>query len=190
MGEFSAGELEGWEERAFAGRTEYRIVEVDGRSALRAQSHGAASGLVKEAQVDLRQTPFLRWSWKVERALAGLDERSKGGDDYAARVYVILSGGLRFWETRSLNYVWSGSQPRGSSWPNAFAGNNVVMLAIAGKEDPTGQWMSVKRDLREDLRRYLGVEVERIDAVALMTDTDNSGQSTSAYYGDISFTAD
>lgn len=189
VGRFSAGDLQGWESKSFAGKTEYTLVETNGRRALRAVSRATASGIYREIAVDLKRTPFLNWSWKVNNVLEGVNERSKSGDDYPARVYVVVSGGVFFWKTRSLNYVWSSTQPVDSSWPNAYTGN-VWMLAVESGSAKAGQWVSEKRNIREDFERLFGKEIDRIDAVAIMTDTDNSGQAATAWYGDIFFTAD
>lgn len=188
IGRFSAGDLQDWQTKSFMGETRYTFDNKSGQPALFADSRGAASGLYREIRVDLSRTPWLNWSWRVDRVLNGLDERTKDGDDYPARVYVVVSGGAAFWKTRSLVYVWSSSQPAGATWNNAFTGNARVMALRSGTKD-AGRWVSEKRDVRTDFRRLFGDDIGAIDAVALMTDTDNSGQSATAWYGDIYFTA-
>ena len=136
---------------------------------------------------DSTRTPFLRWSWTVDHVLENVDERSKGGDDYPARVYVVVSGGAAFWRTRSVVYVWSSSQPVGSTWHNAYTSNARVIAIRSGQP---GAWQQERRDVRADFRRLFGDDIEALDAVAIMTDTDNSGQSARAWYGDISFSAE
>lgn len=185
---FSAGDLAGWQAKSFLGETRYALVTDDGRTVLRADSDGTASGLYREIAVDLQRTPVLNWSWKVDRVLDGNDERTRAGDDYPARIYVVFSGGLRFWRTRAINYVWSSHQPVGSEWPNAFTGN-ARMIAVDSGPGQTGQWVMHARDVHEDYRRLFRAEPGRVDAVAIMTDTDNSRQSATAWYGDIWFSA-
>ncbi len=187
IGRFSAGDLKDWQTKSFQGETRYSLVEQGGQRALFADSRSAASGLYREIQVDLNRTPWLNWSWRVDRVLNDLDERTKAGDDYPARVYVVVSGGAAFWKTRSLVYVWSSKQPVGATWHNAFTSNARVMALRSGTKD-AGGWISEKRDIRTDFRRLFGEDISQIDAVALMTDTDNSGQSATAWYGDIYFT--
>lgn len=188
IGRFSAGDLNDWQTKSFKGETRYTFDEKSGRRALFADSRGAASGLYREIRVDLTRTPWLNWSWRVDRVLNGVDERDKSGDDYPARVYVVVSGGAAFWKTRSLVYVWSSNQPVGATWNNAFTSNARVMALRSGTKD-AGRWVSEKRDIRADFRQLFGADIDHIDAVALMTDADNSGQSASAWYGDIDFTA-
>ncbi len=189
IGKFSEGNLAGWVSKSFVGETTYDIRQKDGKKALVAESYGSASGLGREITVDLTQTPYVNWSWRVDRGLPVLDETDKSGDDYAARLYVVKSGGALVWKTKALNYVWSGSQSRESSWPNAFKPKNSVMLAARGTEDSTGEWHHEKRNVREDFKRIFGKDITSIDAIAIMTDTDNSGLRANATYGDIYFTA-
>jgi len=188
VGLFSKGDLQGWEGKSFVDDTRYEIVDTPRGKALRATARASASGLFKKVRIDLTRTPWLHWSWRVEQALRGNDERSKAGDDYPARVYVVVDGGLFFWRTRAVNYVWSGHQPVGASWPNAFTGN-AMMIAVRSAGD-AGQWQHERRNVREDLRRLFGEDIDHIDAVAVMTDSDNTGQTASALYGDIYFASE
>ncbi len=185
---FSRGELGGWQSRIFVGETHYVLVEDLGRRVLRADSAGSASGLYREIAVDLAASPILNWSWKVDRVLSGNDERTRQGDDYPARVYVVFSGGLMFWRARAVNYVWSGREPVDAAWPNAFTGN-ARMVAVESGDARVGQWVAERRDVRADYRRLFGEEPGRVVAVAIMTDTDNSGSAATAWYGDIWFSA-
>ena len=181
---FGAGDLSGWEGRSFAGETVYRPRE----GGLCAESRASASGLFRQIRIDLQQTPILHWSWKVDRGLPPADERSKPGDDYAARIYVVFSGGVRFWRTRAINYVWSAAEHPGATWPNAFTAS-AQMVAVQGAQAPVGVWRHESRDVRADLLRLFGVDIRYADAVAIMSDTDNGGGRTAACYGDIWFQA-
>ncbi|AKH21563.1 DUF3047 domain-containing protein [Sedimenticola thiotaurini] len=178
--------LDGWEEHTFKGNTRYRITALDGIPVISAQSHGTASGLFKEIRVDLEETPYLNWRWRVEQPLNRLDERSKRGDDYSARIYVVKKGGLLPWRTKALNYVWSSSQPAESTWLNAFS-SQAQMIAVRSTADSPGKFYSERRNVQSDFQRFFGTSVRYVDVVAIMTDTDNSGQQAHAYYGDIFF---
>jgi len=190
VGEFSRNRLDGWEHKTFKGETRYQLQTLDGVMVLKADSQGAASGLFKEQRIDLEQTPFLNWSWRVANRLEGLNEQSKAGDDYVARIYVVVKGGLAFWQTKAINYVWASNTAKDSVWPNAFAGDHAMMLALRGPEAPLNIWHSEKRNVQADLKKLFGKDFRYIDAVALMTDTDNSGGQVAAFYGDIWFSKD
>ena len=184
---FSRGDLNGWQHKSFVGETHYTLENSHGQLALRADSNAAASGRYREVSVDLNKTPILNWTWKIKDLLTGNNERTRAGDDYPARVYVIFSGGIRFWRTRAINYVWSNHQPVGSRWSNAFT-DQAHMIAIESGPERIGQWISERRDVRADYRQAFGEEPGRVDAVAIMTDTDNTGATATAWYGDIWFT--
>ncbi|HSM10663.1 MAG TPA: DUF3047 domain-containing protein [Lysobacter sp.] len=183
---FSQGDLAGWQERSFRGRTDYRLVRMEAGTVLQARSDASASGLYRQVEVDLTQTPVLHWSWKTDALMQGNDERTRAGDDYPARIYVVFSGGAFFWRTRAINYVWSSHQPQGSQWPNAFTGNARMIVVSAGQQG-LGEWQHLQRDVWADYRRLFGSDPGRVDAVAIMTDTDNTGQRATAWYGDIWF---
>lgn len=180
-------DISSWQEKQFVGLTDYQPVVIDGIAALKAHSVTSASGLYLEQRIDLHETPFLNWHWRVDQALPRLDEQTKRGDDYAARVYVVINGGLRFWKTRALNYVWSSGMASESAWNNAYAGSNVRMIAARNKSDPTAQWLTEKRNILADLKLHFGDDIRYIDAIAIMTDTDNSMGEAIAYYSNIFF---
>lgn len=189
VGRFSIGSLAAWEAESFSSKTRYSLVDLDGNTVLRAVSDKSASGLVREISINLIRTPYLNWSWRVENVLDSINEQEKNGDDYPARIYIVISGGLAFWRTRALNYVWASHTPQYQSWPNAFAEENVIMLAIRSGSEAIGKWQHEKRNLLIDLEQAFGEAITKIDAVALMTDTDNTQGKAIAYYGDIYFSA-
>ncbi len=187
VGRFSQGDLSGWENKQFNASSDYRLIEEEGDRVLLAKSHQAASGWYKKQRIDLDKTPFLNWSWRIDKRLPKLDERNKSGDDYAARIYVVISGGWAFWKTRALNYVWSGNQEKGATWANAFAGDNVMMIALRDRKDREKVWYRERRNVQQDLQKIFGERIRFVDAIAVMTDTDNSGAEAESRYGDIFF---
>lgn len=187
IGNFSGGDLTGWTPKVFRGETAYTLVLDGERRVLKAHSRGAASGLVKEVRLDPGEYPVLRWSWKIEGTIPDGNERTKAGDDYAARVYVVFPS-LLFWKTKAVNYIWANTLPRGESLPNAFTAN-AMMVAVESGNGKAGTWVAEERNLYEDYRALFGEEPPDIGAVALMTDTDNTGGEAVAYYGDITLHA-
>ncbi len=181
--DFEDGLAPGWEEKEFKGRTLYSVVsDRDGRS-LRAESHDSASGLVFRRAYDLKDFPVLSWRWKVDGLVAKSDPRRKAGDDYPARVYVVFP----HWfppKTRSISYIWTSRFPVGEHIPNSYFANAVMVACRSGGE-PVGQWVTEKRNVLEDYRRIFGEEPPPVGAIAIMTDTDNTGESVVAYYDDL-----
>ncbi|MDX1320382.1 MAG: DUF3047 domain-containing protein, partial [Oceanospirillum sp.] len=150
---------------------------------------GTASGLFYETEIDLNKTPYLSWRWKVTGLPELQDERIKKGDDFAARVYIVVNDGWTFLSTKAISYVWSSQSPAGEEWPNPFAGSSAMMVSV--RQQAAGDvWYTEKRNLKADLKRLFGKEIETVKAVAIMTDTDNSGSTAEAFYGDLVFSAE
>jgi len=119
----------------------------------------------------------------VEHVLAKGDAMHKEGDDYAARVYVVFPS-LLFWKTRALNYIWANRLPRGNVVPNAFTAN-AMMIAVRSGPGETGRWLTEQRNIYEDFKQAFGEEPPMVGAIAIMTDTDNTGETATALYGPI-----
>jgi len=183
--DFGKGLSAGWEKKIFKGETVYAPVIEEGRPAVKAESRAAASALIYRISLDPKAHPKLSWSWKIVRTIGKGDERTKAGDDYAARVYVVFPSTL-FWRTRAVNYIWANRLPRGAFLPNAFTGN-AVMVAVESGDGNAGRWIDEERNLVEDYRRAFGEDPLEIGAVAIMTDTDNTGEQAVAWYGAIRF---
>lgn len=189
VSDFQQRDLSRWQKEEFDGRTDYSFVEDDSRGwVLKAHSNGDALGLIREMRVDLTKTPYLNWSWKVEKFPGVDNDKTKASDDYPARVYVIFKTGRWFWNTKALNYVWSTTLPVGDSWPNAFA-SEARMVVVRSGDNEVGRWVTEKRNIRKDIAAFFGTEIEVIEAVALMSDTDNSGTEAVAYYDKLFFSA-
>jgi hypothetical protein len=172
-----------WEEKSFEGNTRYEVTKEDGHACIKAASNASASGLYYKIKFDPRDYPILTWRWKVNHVLSRGDALHKDGDDYAARVYVVFPS-LAFWRTKALNYIWANKLPLGEAVPNPFTAN-AMMIAVESGPERTGQWVEETRNIFQDYRRYFGKDPPRAGAIAIMTDTDNTGESATAWYGPI-----
>lgn len=183
LSRFGSEGIKGWESKSFKGTTEYTIVQENGRSVLKAHAKAAASGLSKKITFKPASYRYLKWSWKISNTIAQGNEKTKQGDDYAARVYVVFPGRF-FWQMRALNYIWANKLPKGEFVPNAFT-SNAMLIAVESGPSKAGQWATEERDLLADFRRVFGEDPPEAGAVAIMTDTDNTGAEATAWYGDI-----
>ncbi|MEO0443760.1 MAG: DUF3047 domain-containing protein, partial [Pseudomonadota bacterium] len=164
------------------------VDKSDQVASLLANSQGAASGLFYEKDIDLNQTPWLSWSWKVDTFPSIDDEKTKAGDDFAARVYIVVRDGWTILGTKAISYVWSQQHKEDTAWPNPFTGNKAMMLSV--ENSGAGQWRTEKRNLKEDLKRLFGKDFDKVDAIAIMTDADNSRSKAVSYYSDIQLSAE
>jgi hypothetical protein len=174
---------------------------------MRATAEASASGLIHRVDADPRETPVLRWRWKVENLISGADITRKQGDDYPARIYVAfaydpsrasLAQRIKYGVARliygeypphsGLNYIWEGKASAGTIVSNPFT-DNVRMIVVDSGPALLGQWVQHERNIRDDYRQAFGEEPPRISGIAIMTDTDGTGESATAYYGDIDLSA-
>lgn len=188
VGRFSAGDMRGWRETSFFGRTAYRIARLEdsGALALHAVAEASASGFCREVAIDLRRTPLVDWSWRMDAGPAGLDERRKSGDDHPLRLYFVHRAGLFGSASRAIEYIWSLDEPVGAAWANPYA-DEVMQLVVDSGTRKAGSMQNYQRDLRDDFRVLSGVEIDRVDTVCLMTDSDQSKSVSKGWYGDIKF---
>lgn len=187
LGRFGNGDMSGWKEQTIGllkQKTTYAIAKIDDRTALGAYSRKSASGMIYRQSIDPKKHPVLTWSWKISQTIRKGDEKVKEGDDFAARVYVLFPRGF-FSKTRAICYVWANRLPKGTHQPSPFT-SNVITVAVDSGDERAGTWVSHQRNVYEDYRTFFGEEPPTIGAVALMTDTDNTGESATAYYGNIS----
>lgn len=199
---------EGWEPLTFPKikkHTDYALVKDGNTVVVKAASQSAASGITRKVDIDLKNYPILQWRWKVDNVIEKSDVTRKEGDDYAARVYITfayepdkvsLGKKLKYKTGRALlgqdipiaaiNYIWESKAPKGMIVNNAYTDFVKMIVVESGGED-IGQWMQEERNVYEDYKKAFGEEPPMISGVAIMTDTDNTGESATAYYGDIRF---
>jgi hypothetical protein len=184
--DFSKDAITTFKQQSFVGKTSYQVVELNGEQVLKAATRKTASALYREIEVDLTSTPYLNWRWRVENNYKIDDQESKAGDDYPARVYVVVKTGIFPWQTRALNYVWSNTVIEKPFWPNPFTGK-AMMLPLRSTADEFGRWYPQRVNVAEDYYRVFGERIQSIQGIAIMSDSDNSGGSAIAYYGNINF---
>lgn len=183
IADFETGLPDGTEQRDFKGRTVYEVVDKDGSRVLRARADGSASGLIFPLRFDPVESPWLEWRWKIEGVIERGDARTRRGDDYAARVYVIFPHWLPV-RTHSINYIWANQLPKDSQLANTYS-SNAMMLALQSGNERSGEWVIERRNLVEDYRRLFGDDPPNEAVVAVMTDTDQTGGSAQAWYDEI-----
>ena len=168
--------------------TSYTLGSNKNGNYLKAEAKGQASGLGKEILINLNETPYINITWKVEKNLKGIDERTKKGHDYAARVFVIKKTGATALSNRAINYIFSSNENIGDNWPSPFTKKSIdYVLSTTIKND--NEWVTVKSNVKEDFLKLHNLDVEELNGVAIMTDTDNSKLKAISYYQNIYFSS-
>ena len=153
---------------------------------IKAEAEGKGSGLGKEIKIDLLKTPFINITWKVEKDLSGIDEKSKKGHDYAARVFVIKKTGSTMLSNRAINYVFSSNNNVDENWYSPYTKKSLDYVLSTTKEN-LNTWVTVKANVKDHFKKFHDLDVFDLTAVAIMTDTDNSKLKAVSYYQNIFF---
>lgn len=179
-------EIMQWQPHAFAAETTYQLEMHQGRPAVAAMcAPGAASGLFYETEIDLTETPIIEWDWAIAAPFSDLDETTRAGDDYPARLYLVDDRRPWVWQTRAINYVWSSAQPQGSAWPNAYQRRAQMIAVQSGAPEQPGAWVTQSRNIQEDFENWHDRSLAQLNTLAVMTDCDDAQQPARAWYGEI-----
>ena len=187
--EFTSAELSKLEVRKVRGadnKTIYSVGSNDNGNFLKAIADNAASGLGKEVKIDLNKTPFINITWKIEKDLMGIEENTKKGHDFAAKVFVIKKTGATPLSNRAINYVFSSNSEVGLNWPSPYTKKSIDNV-LATTKNNLNEWITVKSNVKEDFKRFHDLDVNELDGLAIMSDTDNSKMKAIAYYQNIFF---
>lgn len=202
-----AGLPEGWKPLTFKKipkLTTYELVKDGEHVVVKATSDASASGLTKEVKIDPKEFPIVRWRWKIDNLLQKSDATRKDGDDYPARLYITFeydpdkvnfskklkfkAGQVLFGDIPigAISYVWETKAPVGAVIDNAYT-DFVKMIVVESGPQKIGLWADESRNIYEDYKQAFGEEPPMINGVAIMSDTDNTKEQVTAYYGDIVF---
>ena len=173
-----------WRNVEVRGNSQYRAVSLDGRSCLRAESHATGSILLTTVRFEPKAYPWLMWQWRVDQLVQGEALDQPKGSDAAARVYVYFETQGLPWQKRNIDYVWSASLPVGTSLTSAYSPTSHIVVVESGA-DHAGQWRDAERNLAEDYRESFHEEPPGVIAIGLMTDSDNTGSESLAYFDEV-----
>ncbi|MBD1167659.1 DUF3047 domain-containing protein [Pelagibacterales bacterium SAG-MED06] len=187
--EIELSELEVRKVRGADKKTEYSVGSNDNGNYLKAVADNAASGLGKKVNIDLNKTPIINITWKVEKDLEGIKENTKKGHDFAARVFAIKKTGATPLSNRAINYVFSSNNKVGENFPSPYTKKSIDNV-LATTQKNLNEWVTVKANVKGDFKRFHNLDVDQLDGLAIMSDTDNSKMKAITYYQNIYFSAD
>lgn len=180
---FDNAKLAGWIERSYNGRTLYKVVDEGGNKMLMAQSVASASALGRITRFDTGQFSTLEWRWRIEDIIENGNALVPGANDHAAGVYVLFARGKLPWQVDVVEYIWANALPRGQL-ANHPTEKNIRLVALESGRQLARRWVSERRNLAEDYRKLFQRDPPRVVAIAIMTDTDQTGANATAYYDD------
>jgi len=189
--EFTESELSELTVRKVRGaknETNYTVGKNENGNFLKAVADNAASGLGKEVKIDLNKTPFINITWKIEQDLSGIKEDTKKGHDFAARVFAVKKTGATPLSNRAINYVFSSNNDVGQSWPSPYTKKSIDNVMATTKTN-LNEWVTVKSNVKEDFKKFHDLDLDELDGLAVMADTDNSKMKSIAYFQNIYFSA-
>jgi hypothetical protein len=170
-------------------KTIYTVGSNENGNFLKAIADNAASGLGKEVKIDLNKTPFINITWKIEKDLVGIKENTKKGHDFAARVFAVKKTGATPLSNRAINYVFSSNNKIGFNSPSPYTKKSIDNVLATTITD-LNKWVTVKSNVKEDFKKFHDLDVNELDGLAIMSDTDNSKMKAIAYFQNIYFSAE
>lgn len=197
----------GWEVLSFKKvprHSRYTLIRDGDTTVIKAVSQAAASGLLRRISIDPGEYPLVQWRWRIEKLIKKSDIHSRRGDDYPARLYITFQyeadklGFIKRMQYRAarlllgdipaaaINYVWANKAPVGTITVNAYTGFTQMIVVNSGKAQ-LGKWVTLRRNIYQDYLQAFGTPPPLINGVAIMTDSDDTGERATAYYGDITF---
>ncbi len=187
--QFTEEEFKQLKVRKVKGETKWALDSNENGNYIRAEAEGTGSGLGKEVIIDLNKTPFINITWKVEKNLSGIIENSKKGHDYAARVFVVKKTGVTPLSNRAMNYVFSSNEDIDTFHSSPFTKKSIDYV-LSTTKNHLNEWVTVKVNVKEHFKKFHELELDEINGVAIMADTDNSKLISISYYQNIYFSAE
>ncbi len=184
-------------------KTEYLSSIQDGAAVMEARAQASASGLMHRLDVPISEATQLSWRWKVNELITTADMRDRATSDSPVRIVLAFDGDKSklpgkdqaFFERVKL---FSGQDMPYATlmyvWDNRVAAEEVIssghtsrvrkIVASSGVQE-LKKWCSFQRKISLDFERAFGEKPGKLLGVALLTDTDNTGESTTGFYSDI-----
>lgn len=211
VGKFSTAEPgekfpEGWHPLTFKNiesHTRYTLVKDGDTVVVKAVSEASASGLIRNLRIDPKKYPIIQWCWKITNVYNKSDVTQKDGDDYPARIYITFEydpGRIGFFDKikynlvkqfygeyppiGAINYIWESKAPIGTIAPNPYTERNQMIVVESGRKE-LDTWITEERNIFDDFVAAFGETPPMISGIGIMTDSDNTKESATAFYGDI-----
>lgn len=177
----------------------YTIEHSGGESILRAESIASASAIVYRKDFHVYEYPVVRWRWKINNIYKDVDPETRAGDDYPIRVYIMFNynpdgagplEGLQYNIAKrrygeypphsTISYVWANKNEHNDVITSPYT-DRAKLIALEKGDKKAGTWLTEEVNVLSDYREVFGKEPPKIASLAIMNDSDNSGQSSVSY---------
>ena len=194
-----------WQHQQFPGKrpNDYRYTRLDGRDAMLVRADASVSLLRQMVRVEPADLGRLNFSWKVPALLPAADLRDRDLSDSPVRIVLAFEGDRSKFSARdamlselahaltgepmpyaTLMYVWCNYAAPGTVLHNNRT-SRIRKLVMESGPGNLGQWQDYARDVRADFERAYGEAPGALVSIGIMTDTDNTRSSSTAWYGPV-----
>lgn len=177
----------------------YSVINEKGKNILQCETDASASGLILKRTFSIYSYNKLKWKWKISNVYRNADPLKKSGDDYPVRIYILFkynpdtatifekimynAAKLIYGEYpphSSVNYVWSSREIPESLITSPYT-ERVKMILLEKGESRLNTWVTEEVDILEDYRKAFGKNPPETASLAIMSDSDNTGESAKAF---------
>jgi hypothetical protein len=195
-------DLQNWEPLHFEKinkHTEYRVVKEGDNDMLETVSNSSASGLISRDEFNVYEYPNAKWRWRISNVYKKGNAKEKSGDDYPIRIYFVFKYdpdkasfmqrakyGLykklhgEYPPHSSINYIWANRQQSERIITNSYSDETMMIILQAGDEK-AGRWQDEEVNIIDDYRSAFGEDPPPVVRIAIMNDSDNTGESSTSH---------
>jgi hypothetical protein len=178
----------GWKTQSWGSpKYEFQIVSEGPARVLRLVSNGDSSTINKDIKIDCKDYPVLQWRWKLVELPKGADARKKETDDEALQLYVTFPRFPNAVRSRIIGYIWDTTAPAGTIFKSQKTGL-VTYVVMRSGDGEISKWVTETRNVCEDYKKIYGEEPgEKMEAISIGIDSDDTGSRAEGYVGEILF---
>ncbi len=196
----------GWKEFSFSNIDPAEFTRLDNET-IRVRSRDSASMLFRELGQPERDRRFLKWRWRVDKAVPPTDLREAGKDDRDISIHLWFpqdeKGGLFSALGRAvakamgapttgkaISYIFGGRGERGARLSNPFREGEAVYIILRPSGSALGTWFDEKVDFAADFERAFAMPAPRPAYIAISTDSDDTDTETDGTVGNLRFSVE
>jgi len=193
--------LSSWKELKFPKikrYSRYTILKSEG-GILKAESDRSASGIIYKHKFNVYKYHAAKWRWKIKSVYKRGNAKSKSGDDYPIRIYIIFKYNpekASFFERAkynaakliygeypphsTINFVWASRNHSERMITSPYTGRAKMIFLQKGNKN-AGKWINEKVNILKEYKKAFGKMPPAIAGIAVMNDSDNTKEKAVSY---------